>query len=273
MSTALEYRQWDAPAAISSAVRCIWSLRGHADGSTQPIVSDGCVEIVLNLADAFEQVTDTGAAAQPLAMVVGPTALPTVVRPSGVIDVLGIRLQPWAAARALGVGMQKLRDRNVPLADVLRGPMRHLPEQVVGARTDAERLAAVVGTLMAALPRETSGVARRAVERVTASGEVPSVQRLADTLGRSTRTVQRVFADDVGLSPKTLLRIVRIQRALGLALSSPALRWSAIAARAGYHDQSHFGRDFRGLVGCTPTQFRPDDATLTASFVEEAAGA
>lgn len=272
MSSAVQYQQWDPSPDLAGAIRCVWSLRGDADGATQPIVSDGCVEIVVNLADAFEQVTEAGPTRQPLAMVVGPTALPTVVRPTGAIDVLGIRLQPWAAAQTLGIGMRELRDRMMPLDDMggrSVKPLRQLVHELHDARTDHARLAVTRRAFTANNASDLDGVARRAVERVAASDQLPSVRQLAAGLGASMRTVQRVFADDVGLSPKTLLRIVRVQRALGLALGAPDLTWSTIAARAGYHDQSHFVRDFRALVGCTPTQFRPDVESITASFVEE----
>ena len=37
---------------------------------------------------------------------------------------------------------------------------------------------------------------------------------MADSIGLTTRRVQAIFADHVGLSPKTLSRIARLQRAL-----------------------------------------------------------
>lgn len=268
MSAAIQYDQSDAPPALADAVRCVWRLRGEWDGSTQPIVSDGCVEIVLNLADPFEEIVDSGATRQPLAMVVGPTAQPTVVRPTGAIDIVGIRIQPWAAASVLGVAMHELRDRKVRLADVVRGAVLDLPDQLHGTRLDSARSAAVHASLRAWLPQRPVGVARRAVEEVAKARELPSVRELARRLGRSTRTIQRVFAHDVGVSPKALVRIVRIQRSLRLALTQPELKWSAIAARSGYHDQPHFVRDFQALVGCSPSEFRPEVEALTAAFVD-----
>jgi len=268
MAADIRYDQWDPPTALGGTVRCVWALKGRADGTTQPIVSDGCVELVLNLADPFEHVRAHGAVVQPLLMVVGPTARPTIVRPTGVIDIIGIRLQPWASARVLGVSMRTLRDRYLPLGDVVRGPLGELAGRLRVQPGDEMRLATVFDALARTLPALEPGIAQRAVEFVSSATEVPSVRALANQLGCSARTVQRVFADHVGLTPKTLLRVVRVQRALGMALGEPSTRWSMIAARAGYHDQSHFVRDFRSLVGCSPSQFRPDEDSLTATFVE-----
>jgi AraC-like DNA-binding protein len=37
---------------------------------------------------------------------------------------------------------------------------------------------------------------------------------------------------------------------------------------AGYYDQPHLVREFRALVGRLPSEHRPDDASLTSTFVD-----
>lgn len=264
----LEYREVPPPAASADLVRCVWSLRGTSCAAPQPIVSDGCVEIVINLADPFEQLADDGRVSrQPLAMVVGPTARPTIVRPTGAIDVIGIRLQPWAASRVFRASMSALRDRVLPLADVTRTPLLEIPEQLADLSDVDDRLGRAAGALRHHRAKPAADISRLAVEMIPRSSDAPTVRELARGLGRTVRTIERVFADDVGLAPKTLVRIVRVQRSLAIAMTTN-LRWSAIAARAGYHDQSHFVRDFRSLVGCTPTEFKPEVDSLTATFID-----
>src|SRR4051812_18537651 len=86
-------------------LRVVWSLRGQSAGAEpEPIVSDGCAELVFNFGDPFEQRTASGSfIRQPSAMVVGPTAAPTFVRPTGAVDIVGVRLHPWAISSFLGV--------------------------------------------------------------------------------------------------------------------------------------------------------------------------
>ncbi|MGH7679737.1 MAG: helix-turn-helix domain-containing protein [Gemmatimonadaceae bacterium] len=268
----LEYREMMASGASADLVRCVWHLRGRGEGDApQPIVSDGCVEIVINLAEPFEQLLEDGRTVrQPLAMVVGPTARPTFVRPTGRIDVLGIRLQPWAAAKVLRHAMTDLRDRIVPLDDVVCGALRELPEQLADGKSLGAQLDRAMCGVADAGAKPIAEISRQAVELIPRAADAQTVRELAHRLGRSVRTIQRVFSDEVGLPPKTLLRIIRVQRSLALALSTN-LRWTAIAARAGYHDQSHFVRDFRSHVGCTPTEFKPEVDSLTASFIDATA--
>lgn len=264
----LRYTERAPRGRAGDLIRCVWSLQGTATGRpADPIVSDGCVELVFNLADPFEQATESGARRQPLAMIVGPTQQPTVVRATGRIDVVGIRLQPWAGARVLGTSMSALRDQCVALGDVARGPLSELPEQLSELHDDANRFVRASAAICDATPAAPELLARVVVEQISDAGEAPSVRELATGVGRSVRTVERVFAEDVGLSPKALLQIARVQRALALARIEPPLRWITIAARAGYHDQSHFVREFKALVGCLPSAFRPDPDSLTAPFL------
>lgn len=65
------------------------------------------------------------------------------------------------------------------------------------------------------------------------------------------RQLERIFAQHLGTSIKTFARIVRVNHALHL-IQTTQDKLSFIAAGAGYHDQSHFVRDFQALCGTTP---------------------
>jgi AraC-like DNA-binding protein len=93
------------------------------------------------------------------------------------------------------------------------------------------------------------------------------VNGLARRAGVSTRRVQSLFRDRVGLSPKQLLRIARFQHALALARTNAGLSWSAIAMRAGYYDQAHLIHESNDIVGCTPAALLGRDASLTDAFL------
>jgi AraC-like DNA-binding protein len=270
MSDHIEYREIEPSPALAPFVRCLWHLSGPADAAreAQPIVPDGCAEIVLNLGDPFLRVNG-GTHVQPAAMLVGQLTGPVVVIPTGVVDVWGVRFQPWGAAACLGTPLIELREATIALDDVLPS-LTSLGSEVHDRRSNP----GAEPVLMAGLARwvsscrvPDSGV-RAAVELVTRATTLPSVRSLAATLGRSTRWVQRTFRDTVGLSPKMLVRINRVQRAIRVAISRPARSWSAIAADVGYFDQAHLVRDFRQIVGCTPSDFAARDRTITDVFIE-----
>lgn len=229
---------------------------------------DGCSELVFNLADPFEQVTtEVGATRQPWAMLVGPTSKPVFVRPTGRVDVIGVRLQPWAVAAVCGVPATELRDRLIALDD-LSVRLKRLADVV--ANTDPARRPGLLQDWLVRSARATDScnIAQALVEAIRAADQPPSVSALARRFGRSVRAVQRIFARDVGVGPKTTFRIAQVQRALGLARRYPARSWAWVAARAGYYDQPHLVRDFRELVGLLPSQFRPEAGGLTTAFVE-----
>ena len=121
MSDAIEYLEISPSPALAPFVRCVWHLSGPRSPvpEAQPIVPDGCVEIVLNLGDPFLRVNE-GTAVQPAAMVVGQITVPVIVIPTGVVDVWGVRLQPWGAGAFLAIPLGELRETMVELDAVAR---------------------------------------------------------------------------------------------------------------------------------------------------------
>ena len=73
---------------------------------------------------------------------------------------------------------------------------------------------------------------------------------LGEGLGISERQLRRRFAEAVGYGPKTLARVLRFQRFLGLAEAGGDL--AGLAFAAGYADQAHLTRECVRLSGRTP---------------------
>ncbi|MGC9497810.1 helix-turn-helix domain-containing protein [Streptomyces sp. WG7] len=159
----------------------------------------------------------------------------------------GVRFRPGTAPALLGVPAHELRDRRVDLTDLWPS-----------AR--ARRLAARVN----AAPDPASGLEEAALSRAADTGPPdPLLRRIvaaldegrpvaatADELGVSARQLHRRSLAAFGYGPKTLARVLRLQRALALARAGTPL--AETAARAGYADQAHLTRDVRELTGVAP---------------------
>jgi len=69
--------------------------------------------------------------------------------------------------------------------------------------------------------------------------------------GLTGRHLLRRFRDEVGLGPKELCRVLRLQSALELRGAGCA-DWVEVALQAGFCDQSHLVREARALAGAPP---------------------
>ncbi|MCJ8345101.1 helix-turn-helix domain-containing protein, partial [bacterium] len=83
-----------------------------------------------------------------------------------------------------------------------------------------------------------------------------SVQELASLQNFSTRQIQRIFQQHIGLSPKSYHRIFRTKKAKHLLKNSPQYSCTEIAYLLDYSDQSHFIHDFKLCAKLTPQQYR-----------------
>jgi AraC-like DNA-binding protein len=268
----LQYREIEPPPALRTHVRCIWRLLGGETepSPSEPIIPDGCVEVVLNLGDRFVRHVDGSSHFQPARLIAGQITRAVTVGPSGRVDLWGIRFHPWSAAAFLGVSGDELRDRFLALDDgpcSLDRELGHL-EDVDG---DSDRYVTIVAALTKRVARiePADDVLPALVDVAQRSHDAMSVRRLARHAGISTRRVQILFRDRVGLSPKQLLRITRFQRALGVARAQPEWSWSAIAAHAGYYDQAHLIHESNEIAGCTPAVLLGRDSGLTEAFLTD----
>lgn len=95
-----------------------------------------------------------------------------------------------------------------------------------------------------------------AVQRLFAHSGAIRIESLGNTVSASNRYIQKLFKEQVGLSPKQYARVIRVKKASLLIEENPSNgQFSQIAAELGYFDQSHFLKDFKGIIGLSPTAY------------------
>ncbi|MCL2729648.1 MAG: helix-turn-helix domain-containing protein [Actinomycetia bacterium] len=86
---------------------------------------------------------------------------------------------------------------------------------------------------------------------------------LADRLGLSPRTLERLVRSYTGLTPKWLIECRRLQHAATALYGSPDTDLSALAADLGYTDYSHFSRAYHRALGESPRETRDHGRAAT----------
>jgi AraC-like DNA-binding protein len=264
---------------ISRFVELVWFARGRITGARERIAPTGSTVAAVVLGDAIRQtpvgegtalVTETG-------FLIGPHDRPIVNEPLGETFCVGIVTTPVGCRPAFGLAPATLRGRVVdllqawPRADALR-------RELTTCRTSAEALDVVEATLRTPEPFDRHALARceAAVRQLSAEPTRP-VADIATGLGVSHGHLDRQFTEQVGLSPRTLARILRMRRLLEEIDVYGSVGWAGKAAELGWSDQAHLIRDFKRHTGVTPSQYLAAqrstydraEAASSAGFVPE----
>jgi AraC-like DNA-binding protein len=207
-----------------AGLACVWQ-RTTARASAGRVVPDGCTDIMWSTSGRlFVAGPDTGAH-----LAEGEPG-----------TLFGVRFAPGAGPAAFGVPGHALRDERVPLAE-LWGPTAALEDALSAADDPCAVLAdAALRRLRETPPDPLAGA-------VLAAVRTSSVAGLADDLGLSARQLHRRSLAAFGYGPKVLHRVLRFDRALGLARAG--VPFAEVAHRTGYADQAHLSREVRELAG------------------------
>jgi len=260
----MEFSLHDPPPALADSVKAIWCARGTKQEfeSPEPIVPDGCVEIIFNLSDRFIN-ADTGAL-QPRDLLAGQMTRPVVALPTGEVDLIGVRFKTGRAGAALRTPMWELQDRLIAASEVITGldqladDLRDIPL--------AERLEHLAATLAGSLDVIDADAMRRvdeALEVIAATRGAIAIESLATRVGITRRHLEREFREFVGLRAKQVARISRIHAALDMLQQQPLLSGAEIAAACAYSDQAHLIRECQELAGQTPQRLKSTERSLS----------
>ena len=177
--------------------------------------------------------------------------------------VLGVKFWPAGFYPLLRRPMSTLTNRTLRFEEVFGVDGAALESAILAQPDEGAMMALAEDFLRPRLPEPDERVAllNQIVAGIAADREITSV---GDALARcegcarsrmSRRTLQRLFSEYIGVGPKWVIRRFRLHEAAGRIDAGAAVDWPRLALELGYSDQTHFIKDFKAIVGQTPTEY------------------
>ncbi|MBB4935320.1 AraC-like DNA-binding protein [Lipingzhangella halophila] len=192
-------------------------------------------------------------------LVHGVTREPFFRTLTGTGHVLGAAFHPGGFRPLLKGSVSALSGLVRPGADVLGRDDRPVAARILRpAPETAEVVADLERYLLDTVP-EPDATAREVtalVEEARQRTGIVRAEQLAAHAGLGLRSLQRTFAEYVGIGPKWIVRRFRILEAAAAAHAGEPVDWSALAPRLGFSDQAHLTRVFTQVVGTPPATYQ-----------------
>src|SRR5450432_85993 len=171
--------------------------------------------------------------------------------------VLGVKFRPGGLRPFVAQPVCAFTNKVFALHDVFGAAAAGLDRRVLEHADHQAAIAVVESFLRDLHPRwdEAIGLAAGIAERIANDRQIKQVEQVVQAFKISTRKLQRLFNEYVGVSPKWIIQRYRLHEAAERMASAAALAWADIAIELGYADQAHFIRDFKKVVGKSPADY------------------
>ncbi|MBW7452904.1 DUF6597 domain-containing transcriptional factor [Paenibacillus sepulcri] len=244
------YREYAPCEQLASHVSCYWTIDFHADVDNQlhRIIPDGCVDIIVDRRSP---------APRKAAFVEGLMDQFEVLHISDARSLFGIRFFSESAQSILKFPVSAFIGQHVFLEEIWGVEGLYVVEEILAAGTASDMIEIMERKLRYLLGSSSispNSLLLASMKYMYAFKGSISTSELADKLSFSERHLRRTFAQELGLSPKEMLGIVRFQSILQELCTGAYSSFSDIAVKYGYYDQSHFIKSFKRYYGILPKQ-------------------
>ncbi|MDF2938717.1 MAG: helix-turn-helix protein [Paenibacillaceae bacterium] len=181
--------------------------------------------------------------------------------------VFGVKFHPGGFYPFVKEPISGLRGQPIPVMKILGISGEELEKTILSRKDEHVMAEKMERLLLRCLPEadRQGQVLREAVEGIARDRELIKVDMLCARMGLHKRTVQRLFDQYVGVSPKWVIRLFRIQDAAERMDNGRHDELVKLAMDLGYHDQAHFIKDFKNVTGQTPEEYIQGPGSASAS--------
>ncbi|PKV53127.1 helix-turn-helix protein [Aquimarina sp. MAR_2010_214] len=269
----MNYQTFQPHPDLESLISCYWTLEVPAavDTQRQRIIPDGTIEMVFILGDDIKRyTTEDNFIIQPRSMVLGQTIDPFYIEPTGYVNTFAIRFYPYGFANFVTVPIRTLANKETPI-EILFGEKtaKKLEQDIIQATDTKQRIEIIEFFLLNKLSEQVTvdNIVKTTIDTLLSTKGSTSIRDILKEDVSKRRQLERMFVKQIGISPKQLGKVIRLQSALKMLLSEEGESLTNIAYESEYYDQAHFIKDFKEFTGISPKEFLGNEnMTLSSIF-------
>jgi len=229
----------------------LWLYLADHDHPVSPhfLVPDPTVSICFTcVRDLFGQVTS------PQLILIGPIQRCSSLQPVPGFEMVSVKIKVEYLPSLLDTRASDHIDQQVEVKDINPRLGDVLITKLVQARSAFEALEQLALIIEAQLPVEkpVCGVTTSAMNLIRRYRGKPRIEKIANSLGLATRSLNRKVQNVTGGSPKTYGRLLRFHHVLERSDELTRPDWSNLALDCGFYDQAHMIRDFQFFTQTSP---------------------
>lgn len=245
---------------LSEYVEIFWHVNGRTPYQREKILPTEHIEFIINLGDPHKVFPDSASEDYTLNQDCWVCGLQTnyiLTEAVGESNLFGIRFKPGGIYPFFGFPVSEISDNIVEIELIWGRWVAQIREQLQEAPNTQARFHLLAEALLRRFVAEVDhwrGL-KFAFSQLANAPQPVTVRDLSEQMGWSQKHLIQQFKKVVGVTPKTLSRIVRFHRMLHTIDPTQPVNWTDIAHQCHYYDQAHFNKDFQAFSGLTPSQY------------------
>jgi len=182
------------------------------------------------------------------------------------LKLFGIRFKPFAFANIIDTPIFKLNDEFVPIGKVfdISTSISSLIQKIIETDSMFEKFDLMDDFMEALLSKSLSidETLRAQLNYIMDRRGSLKISELLEEFNTTKVTLLKHFINKVGLTPKKISQIWRMNYVLKMKEDQPHENLTTLCLMAGFYDQAHFIKDFKLLFGIAPRKFFSQNTQL-----------
>ncbi|GGG07755.1 hypothetical protein GCM10011344_05380 [Dokdonia pacifica] len=203
---------------------------------------------------------------KPGAYFIGQTNTVLSFKSNNAINITGVRFKPFAFANLIKNPLIDFNDSIIALENIFTlEKTSHILIQKIATESKAiiqEQLINEFTDLLLSKTMFIDETLRAQLNFIMFRHGSIRISELFEEFNVSKVTLHKHFINKVGLSPKKVSQIWRMNRILQLRKEFPDINLTKIGLEAGFYDQAHFIKDFYAIFKTTPFKFFAQKSNL-----------
>lgn len=219
--------------ALKPYIRCFWISEKCNANQSMRIIPDCCADIIIDVDNRS-------------AKFVGMSFDSFLTENTS--KVFGIRFYAWVVPYFVRVDADKLYNSHIPPENLFCN-FAEFQDSIIRAKSTMQRIALSENYLLQLIDERHDDDVMNCLHSIIVHNGNISVNRLADEIAVSKRTLERKFSQNVGVSPKAVAELIRYQLLWQDCITTGGFDVFDEVDKFGYYDQAHMINDFKKYHG------------------------